>query len=119
RKGLLQEGRSWFEYAVVDDGVFGVAGEEEYLDLRTASGHALREFTSTHARHDDIGDQEVDGSLILICQAESGFTVRCLHYSVPLANQDLTDKFPYRLLIFDQEYGFGSTRPALGLAARV
>src|SRR5215470_159756 len=55
RERLLQEGGSRLEYAMVNDGIFGIPGEVKHFDLRAAGRNALGEFASTHSRHHDIG----------------------------------------------------------------
>lgn len=47
-----------------DDGVLGVSGDEEHLEIGPALSRRIRNLTSVHAaRKTDIRDQEVDATI--------------------------------------------------------
>src|SRR4029077_11430350 len=66
RKGLLEQGNSLVQDAVVGDGILGIAGHVEHFGLLRKRGDATSQFASVHSRHDDVGQQQVDGAWMAI-----------------------------------------------------
>ena len=60
-KGLLEQGDTRVERAVVANRIFGVARHVEDLHLGTQRAELVGEFTPVHAGHDDVGQEQMDG----------------------------------------------------------
>ena len=92
---------------MVDDGVFRVPGHVEHLHLRTDRSQALRELGPAHLRHDDVGEQEMDRSLVLLAEKQGFVAVPGLEDVVAVPQEDRAGDDPELLLIFDEEHRLG------------
>ena len=52
----------WIQGAVMADHVFGVARHVEHSRVGPRRGNLVGQFTPVHARHDDVGQQQVNGT---------------------------------------------------------
>ena len=114
-EGLLQKRGAGFESAFVDDGVLGIAGQVQHFDLWPQSGDALGQFPPAHSGHDDVGDQNVDGSGLGLSHAQTRNAVSGFQYRVAPRFEGFANQFTHRVFIFHQQYGFRSAGGPLGM----
>src|SRR5262249_1961687 len=101
--GLLEEGEPFVEHAVVDDRVARVAGLVEHAGVRPGPGEGLRERAPAHARHHDVGQQQVDRARERLRHLERGVARPRLEDDVALRLQDLARELPEGFLVLDEE----------------
>jgi len=53
-----------FDHSLRVQGIFCVPGHEQHLDPRTPRANDLGKLSAVHARHDHIGQQQLDGPLV-------------------------------------------------------
>ena len=84
-------------------GAFGVAGDEEDLQPRTDAFGILREIGAVHARHDDIGDEDVDAILLLAEHLERCSAVLSLEDGEAAARQLGHHEAAHRSIVLRQQ----------------
>jgi hypothetical protein len=58
---LGQQEDATIEPAMMDDGVFGLAGREQHLERRTPPRHFIGELPTVHlAGHDHVGEKQIE-----------------------------------------------------------
>ena len=60
RKWLLNIGLVRLDDVVMKNGVVGIAGHEQYRQVRTVVGQQLREDLAAHPRHHDVREKKID-----------------------------------------------------------
>src|SRR5262252_9551175 len=113
-KGLLQEGGSRVEPALVKYRVFGVAGEKQNSHFRSQGEEPGCQLASTDAGHDNIGDENINPARTAFRHAQTGLAVRCLENLVPARCQGLTNQYPNRIFVLNQENRFVAAILLLG-----
>src|SRR5262245_24022408 len=63
-EGLLDERHRRVHHAVAEDGILRVSRHEENPHFGAEGRHTLRELAPADLRHDDVGEHEVDRSLV-------------------------------------------------------
>jgi hypothetical protein len=72
----------------------------------SARAEVFPELASTHARHDDVGDDQVDACRPPSEHRECRFSIRCLDHLVSVACQDATDREADEdLVLYEQDRG--------------
>ena len=80
RERFLKERHAGLQHAMVDDRVVGVALGEEQLHLRPLGHELLGEPASAHARHHDVGQQELNFGRKIVGNQQCFAAVRgCQH----------------------------------------
>src|SRR6266852_1627088 len=65
-EGLMQEGNFLAPHALADEGVVGIAGDVEEIDLRPQVSEAADQLRAPHFRHDHVSDDQVNGGAVLL-----------------------------------------------------
>ena len=89
-KGLLEERDARIQRAVVADCVFRVARHVQHFHVRAYLGNALSEFASIHPRHDDIGQHQMNDSLVSHADLHRGRAIGGFDHGVALVLQELS-----------------------------
>jgi len=63
-KRLLDEVESWFQHALGAEQAMGISGHEQDPDARLERTDPVGNLASQDVRHDDVGQQHVDGALL-------------------------------------------------------
>ena len=66
REGLLQKHSVRRQKAVIRNGVVGVTGNKENLDVRPYRAQLVGQFRAVHGGHDHVGNQQVDSFRIIL-----------------------------------------------------
>src|SRR6185369_1782368 len=94
RKWLLQKCSLGFEHALIQNRVFTVSRQKQYLALRTYFQQLASQFAATHPGHDHVCDHEVNGLRGRRHELQSFLAVFRLYHLVPAAGQGLGHKLP-------------------------
>src|ERR687892_1742453 len=100
----------------VGNGPLRVARHVDDLDAGSRRGEALHQLEAAHLRHDHVGDDEVDGAVVVSCDRERLATGPGGQDGVAPAAQVPTDQVAHDLLVLDDQHGLGS--PARGWQRR-
>ena len=76
----------------MEHGVVGVTGDEQDLEIVANGGQALGQFAAAHLRHHHVGDQQVDGALVLGADLDGVRAVGRFQHGIALAAQNLADQ---------------------------
>ena len=109
---LLEERDAAFQDAVAKNAVVGVAGNVENFQLRARDGKARDEFASAEARHDDVGDENVNRSSMGGGDFERLDSVGSIEDTVAGFSQVIANEFADTLFVFDEENRLGTGRRA-------
>src|SRR5262249_21169990 len=111
-KRLLQKGGAGD--TMLQHLVVGVSGDVEDLHLRARKAELLCKGASADLRQDNISDEQRYRSLVRLADLKR-FPARLrLQHAVSAAAQDLADKRADRVLVFNQQNGFVTTRGEFG-----
>src|ERR1041385_6969713 len=80
----------------------GISSQKQDRDSRKFPLHVARDFYSTHARHGEIQQHQVNLG-VLIEQIESGAPAAHLQHDIANLFQDRGRDFPYRAVIVDKQ----------------
>jgi len=75
REWFLQEGGRGAERTLSDDRIFGVSGKIEHADGGTQREQLFGQFAAADARHDDVGDEDIDGLFAGVGDAQAGLAI--------------------------------------------
>src|SRR5437764_15398108 len=64
RKGLWQEGKLLVLRQALVKGLFGIARDEDDLEVGVALAHFLEQRRAVHFRHHHVGDDEIDRAVL-------------------------------------------------------
>ena len=119
REGFLEKAR----VRAHRPGILGrrghVARHEKDLDIRPDTDDPLRQDGTAHARHDDVGDQEVDGARVARGNGRRiGGDLRRQH-RIAVSFQHLGDDLANSAVVFGQQNGFRPVTVRLPAACRL
>src|SRR6266581_597321 len=103
---FLKVGHSGVEHAVMSDHAIRVPGHIEHADPGLDVGDALGQLASAHLRHDDVGEEEVDGMIVAANEIERLPAVARLENVVAVHPQHFTGQQPHGSIVFDEEHCF-------------
>ena len=114
-EGLLEQPNTRVQRAVAPDHIFCVTGHIENFRIGTNFRNSLRELAAVHARHYDVGEQEVNYSFMGHCNLQRHCAIRRLDHAIALLLQKLPGKIAKVGLILDHEDSFGTRLGGHGL----
>ena len=88
---------------MVTHGRVGVARDVEHLRAGPHRGDCARDVRAAHARHDDIGHEQVERAGVPAEQLERGRSVACLQHRVAVRLEDLRDEPADDELVLDEQ----------------
>ena len=104
-EGFAEEFDTLVEHPAVRDDVGGVAAHEQAFHLRPVCLHLLGQVAPALARHDHVGDQQVDLAGVLGCQAQGLFRAVRRQHGVAKGFEEQRRGDADGLLVFDQQDG--------------
>jgi hypothetical protein len=107
-EGLLQELHVRPKHAVADDSVVGVARKIQHFGRRPLGHDDFGQLAATQVRHDHIGQQQVDRTLVLRAQAQSLLPVAGLQHRIAVRLQGDARQRLDAIFILDQQDRFRS-----------
>src|SRR5260370_14168206 len=102
---FLEQVDAGIERAIVTNGIFGVTRHVEYPDTWEQLGDVGGQFAAIHPRHNDIGEQEIDGSPVAVHDLQSSGAVFGFEDLVALRFQILAGETAGIGFIFHEEDG--------------
>src|ERR1700691_2975493 len=108
---LLNELNAGVETTLMHDGVARISRHEHDLQSRLALSRLVCQLTAVHARHDDVGQNQID-RLVLFEQPKSPVAVRCFEDVVTKPAEGLDDISAYILIVLDGQNTFARTAAA-------
>src|SRR5215831_1350497 len=118
-KGFLQESSAVLDRPVADDGIFGVTGEEQNLHAWPALNELLYHFPATHARHDNVGDHQVDFSFVARCGDNPSLAIFAFDHLVAFRDKSIAYELSHRLFIFHQQNRLAPAERGIGHRRRM
>lgn len=100
------EERAGFEWLGRAVKLFGIARHENDFELGEFFLGPASELLATHARHDDVGDEKMDGVFEAFGDFESFDAVRSGKDLVAGGLQKFTSESAHRVFVFNEENGF-------------
>ena len=94
-------------HATIAEGLFGIPRHVDDDDLRTLQTDGIGQLGALHSRHDDIGQEYVDGAVVVAADLQRNLSVTRGQYRVPVALEDLAGHCPQRALVLDDEHRLG------------
>src|SRR6266850_4067173 len=82
RKRLVDELRSLVQHSVMYDAVIYIAGHIQYFHLRAQPSQSRCQLVSTHLRHDDVGEKQMNRLLVAFAEQERGVVILCFQHVV-------------------------------------
>src|SRR5712691_224016 len=90
------------------ESVLGVAREIEDFNGGARGEELLDEFVAAETRHDDVGNDEVDGFGVARGEGESGAAIGGFENVITAGCQSFADELTDGIFVLDEEDGFGS-----------
>jgi len=89
----------------VDDGIVRVARHVEHRHGRLEGGEPFRELATTHTRHHDIRQHQVDRPGVSFTDPEGFAPVTRFQDRIPVGLEDIVGQIPHGRLVLDQQNG--------------
>ena len=105
-------------FAVLLDEPLGVARCIEYLDIRTVLTDSACQVQTTHAGHDEVCQEQVNGLGETLCQFTRLQSIRSIYNIVSVELQCFPHQSTNPGLIFYHQDGLGSVKPVVGFRVR-
>src|SRR5439155_259081 len=115
---LLQELRVLIAGAMVQDEIVRVAGHVEHLHLRAAWHELLGELAAVHARHDHVGQEQMDRFRLPIGDRQRLRTMTGLQHGVAVDPERPTHDLANVVFVLHDQDGLGALRRLRRLALR-
>ena len=109
RERLLQKRRSRLRDHVVKTGGLSVTGYQQDPGFRAQGQNSLDQFPSAHPRHDDVADENVDGTVMAAADFERLLAVGGLQHAIARAFEHRFQQMAQAVLVFDQQDGLRAT----------
>jgi hypothetical protein len=104
---FVKKGRARIERGMKPDLLVGVPRHENHLGVWTDLGNPRRQFQAAHVRQNDIEQQEMDRTGMLLAKTERLPSIAGFHYGESLSGQSMSKKLARLRLIIDDEDGPG------------
>src|SRR5579859_2807698 len=110
-EGFLDEEGVGFEFAVVKDGLRRVAGHVEDAQAGAEGGELRGEFAAADARHDDVGEKQIDAFRAVATDGNGGLRRIRHERRIARGGKRFAGQFANLFVVFDEENCF---RAAMG-----
>src|SRR5258708_6904162 len=108
RERLLKEVVFDVDYSVVHYRLAGVARDEQHPGLRTQRFQFLSQLASTHVRHYDVGNCQMDRRSVILAHRQGIDAVSGFQHRIAAKPEELGGCPAQGLLILDQQHGLCS-----------
>ena len=87
---------------------------KQYFDIRFDRADFLRDFHAAHARHDDIGDEQVDVTWVAACDVEGFRAIRGGDHLIAVPGEDPLGYLSEGIFVLDYQDGLSVGCPLAG-----
>src|SRR5207248_8747457 len=105
RERLWQEGKLLVLRQALLEGIFGIAGDEDDLEVRIAAAHRFQERRAVHFRHHHVRHHQIDRALFFLERLHRLDAVRRLDHAVTARAQAARVQRAQALFVLDQQDG--------------